>query len=218
RWSNSNAYIEHNRTDNQLWLTLYNGSTQFTTIYVINIETGNQLSIYNFAFAHTCYKFVNNEMLIGGSDGHLYRLYNDNSRYLDNAVSYSTDTRIRGAMTNWSLPFNRKHNKKIYIQLYGASGLTCTVNIYTDDDFDTPVYTKSITLAGGNPLIFEDGQDVIIYTMSSIIGLTVLAERDIQIDKKFNYTSLMFELTNIGGSLGAEFYGIDFSGAITGGG
>jgi hypothetical protein len=155
-------------------------------------------------------------MLIGGADGNLYRLYNDNAKYLDNDVSYDSDTFVRGAMTNWGIPFNRKHNKRIYVQLYGSSGLNATFNVYADEDFDTPVYTKTVDLGGGNPFIFRDGQDVLIYTMDTIIGAPVMADRDVHISKKFNYRSLMFELTGIGGLLGAEFYGVDFTGAIIG--
>ena len=49
-----------------------------------------------------------------------------------------------------------------------------------------------------------------------LISYEPIAERDDKIDKKFNYRELMFELTNIDGPQGAEFYGVDFAGAIIG--
>lgn len=212
RYNNALAYSDYNQIDKQLWLTLFNETTQIPVIYVINMETGGQLSLYEFAFDHTCYKYVNNEMLIGGSDGHLYRLFGKDSRYRDNAVSYSSDTYIRGVMTNWGAPFNRKHNKKIYPHVYGKVGMTATLNIYTDNEYVTPIYTTALSIPGGDAFIFDDGQDVLIYDMEGEIG----AGRVEDIHKKFNYHEVMFEVTNITGALGAEFFGIDFAGPILG--
>lgn len=216
RLTTANCYTEFNKIDNQLWLTLYDSTTQSPLIYVINLETGGQLSIYEFAFGHTCYQFVNGEMLIGGSDGHLYRLFSDNSRYTDNAVSYADDTFVRGPMTNFGAALNRKHNKKIYLHLYGKAGMTATFNVYTDGDYDNPLYTKAISLTGGTRFINPDGKDIYIYDMTFPIGYEPIAERDDKIDKKFNYRELMFELTDIHGAQGAEFYGVEFAGAILG--
>jgi hypothetical protein len=212
RYGNTLAYSEYNQIDKQFWLTLFNSTTQIPVVYVINMETGGQLSLYEFAFDHTCYKFVNNEMLIGGSDGHLYRLFNDNSRYRDNGVSYAADTYIRGVMTNWGIPVNRKHNKKIYPHIYGKVGMTATLNIYTDNDYETPIYTTSLTVPSGDALIFDDGQDVLIYDLDGEIG----SGRVTDIHKKFNYREVMFEITNISGALGGEFFGLDFFGPILG--
>jgi hypothetical protein len=217
RFTAVGCYTEFNKIDNQLWLTLYNDTTQLPVIYVVNLETGGQLSVYEFAFAHTCYTFVNSEMLIGGSDGHLYRLFGDNSKFTDNVVSYSDDTYVTGGMTNFGVPINRKHNKKIYLHIYGKSGMTATFNVYTDGNYDVPYYTKAISLNGGAQWINPDGMDLYIYDMSGMwIGTEPISERDDKIDKKFNYRELMFELTDIDGPQGAEFYGVDFFGAIVG--
>jgi hypothetical protein len=212
RYNNSLAYAEYNQIDKQLWLTLFNSTTQLPVVHVINMETGGQLSLYEFAFDHTCYKYVNNEMLIGGDDGHLYRLFGKYSRYRDNGVSYSSDTYIRGTMTNWGLPINRKHNKKIYPHVYGKAGMTATLNIYTDNEYVNPTYTESLTVSGGDAFIYDDGQDVLIYDMDGEIG----AGRVDDLHKKLNYHEIMWELTDINGPLGGEFYGIDFTVAVLG--
>ncbi len=209
------CYADYNQLDKQLWLTLYNGLVQLPTVYVINIETGGQLSLYEFAFDHTCYKFVNGEMLIGGKDGNLYKLYANSERYKDNAVSYASITYIRGVMTNWGIGLNRKHNKKIYIHCYGQAGMTATLNIYTNGNYATPVYTKSISTTGEGVLIY-DLQDIDIFDMSDPINEEIVAGTEPSIDKKFNYNDVMFEITNIEGARGAEFYGVDFSGAVLG--
>ena len=216
-YTNTYAYVDYNAMDNQLWLTLFNSATQLNEIYVLNMETGGQLSMYEFAFGHTCYKFVNNEMLIGGSDGNLYKLYHENEKYTDNAVAYSTDTFIRGTMTDFGMPFNRKHNKKITLYSYGRAGMTATLNIYTDNDYVTPIYTKAISLTGSRLSIFYDGSSYRIYDMSTmLIGGETIGDQDTRIRSKFNYRELMFELTSIAGGSGAEFYGIEFVSAVIG--
>lgn len=216
KYTNANCYAEYNQIDKQLWMTFYNDTTQFTEIYVINLETGGQLSLYEFAFDHTCYKFVNGEMLIGGSDGHLYRLYAKQRRYKDNAVSYSADTYLRGTMTDWGVGFNRKHNKKIFPHVYGKGGMTATLNIYTDGDYSNVKHTSSLTITGGDVFIYDMQTAPIYDYQTSPIGMENVAERSDFIKKKFNYREVMFELTAIDGAFGADFYGIDFVGAIIG--
>jgi len=215
-YATTNCYAEYNQPDKQLWLTLYSGLTQLPTVYVINLETGGQLSLYQFAFAHTCYKFVNGEMLIGGSDGHLYRLYSSGAHYKDNAVSYKTTTYFRGVMTNWGIGLNRKHNKKIFIHCYGQEGMSATLNIYADGVYGAPIYTTTISVAGEGTFIWED-QVTEIFDDTDYIGIEVVADSAPSIDKKFNYHDVMFEITDIEGARGAEFYGVDFAGALLGG-
>lgn len=94
--------------------------------------------------------------------------------------------------------------------------MTATFNVFTDGDYDNPLYTKAISLTGGTRFINPDGKDIYIYDMTFPIGYEPIAERDDKIDKKFNYRELMFELTDIHGAQGAEFYGVEFSGAILG--
>lgn len=215
--ANLNAYVEHNQIDNQLWLTLFSASTQLPEIYVVNMETGGQLGIYEFAFSHTSYKFANGEMLIGGSDGNLYRLCHDNEKYTDNAVSYSDDTFIRGTMTDFAMPFNRKHNKKITLYCYGKAGMTGTLNIYTDNNYVTPLYTKAIDLSGSRLSIFYDGPSYRIFDMSTMrIGAENIGAQDTRMHAKFNYRELTFEVASIAGASGAEFYGVDFVSAVIG--
>jgi len=76
RYIDSNAYSEYNQIDGQIWLQMYDSdnSEYLTDIYVINLESGGQLSLYEFEFTHTCFKYVNDEMLIGADDGKLYKL------------------------------------------------------------------------------------------------------------------------------------------------
>ena len=216
-YTNTNAYVEYNGMDNQLWFTLFSSGTQLQEIYVLNMETGGQLSMYEFAFAHTSYKYVNNEMLIGGSDGNLYSLNHDSGKYTDNAVSYSTDTFIRGTMTDFATPFNRKHNKKITLYCYGKAGMTGTLNVYTDNDYTSAAFTQAIDLTSGRLSIYYDGPNYRIFDMSTMrIGADAIGDQDTRIRAKFNYRELMFELTSIAGGSGAEFYGMEFVSALLG--
>jgi hypothetical protein len=215
KFATANCFSEYNQTDKQLWMTLYNGLVQSDVVQVINLETGGQFGLYEFKFGHSCYKFVNGEMLIGGNDGNLYRLLAKGTKYEDNAVSYSSDTYFRSVMTNWGMALNRKHNKKLYVHCYGKSGMTATLNVYTNKDYATPIYTTSLTTTGGYALIWEL-QSTDIYDMSAQIGAESVGTSTLAIDKKFNYMDIMVEVTNIDGELGAEFYGFDFNGAILG--
>jgi len=216
KYATSNCYAEYNQLDHQLWLSVYNGTVQQPYVYVVSLDTGKQLSLYKFAFGHTCYKFVNDEMLIGGSDGNLYRLYSGSfRRYDDNSVSYSSDTMFKTAATNWGVPFNRKHNKKFFVHAYGESGMTATVNIYKDGSYFTPIYTGTIAL--GTSDIFIYGDDEPIYGDTGLIAEDRYSENNQSIPCKFNYSEVMVEVTDIDGSNGAEFAGIDFTGAILGG-
>ena len=187
-YGNQYAYAEYNQLDKQLWLTLFNSTTQFPYLYVVNLATGGQISIYEFAFDHTSYKFINDEMLIGGADGNLYKLLSTDSACLDNAVSYATDTKIKGVMTDWGISEHRKHNKYINVHLYGSSTVTATLNIYTNRNYSTAKYTASLSTANTST----------------------------KISKKLNYQEIQFELTSIYGATGVEVLGIDFTGAIIG--
>jgi len=115
-------------------------------------------------------------------------------------------------MTDWGLAFNRKHNKKIAPHIYGKCGMTATLNLYKNSDYNTIFSEDDLTYPAGDVYIYEDGQDVLIYDCSGVIGATIEAP----LKKKFNYDEIMFSLTDIEGAVGAEFYGIDFSGAIIG--
>ena len=215
QYATSDCYAEYNQIDRQLWLTLYDGVLQWPEIYVVSLETGGQLSLYEFAFGHTCYKFVNGEMLIGGSDGHLYRLYGQRDRFTDNLVSYSAKTYVRGAMTDFAAGFNRKHNKQIFPHIYGRSGTTATLNLYTDGDYTNIKHTIALSLASSGEFIWDDRTSFIWGDTGKIFEVGVSAQSEV-VKKKFNYKQLMFELTDIDGKLGVEFYGVDFAGAVIG--
>jgi len=214
RYANSSAYAEYNQLDKQLWLALYDGSDYLPDIYVINLKTGGQLSLYQFKFTHSSFKYSNGEMLIGGSDGNLYKLVDDESTFLDNGVSYANKTSFRSAFVDWKAPFNRKHNKKLECHAYGKGGITANLKLYKDQNylaFDTA--TLPFTTTHGEAYINPDGVSLYIYDMDYYInsfGASTL------VNKKFNYQNIMFEVTDIEGSSGAEFYGMDFVSALIG--
>jgi hypothetical protein len=216
KYSTTNCFADYNQIDNELWLTLYNGSNIHPYVYVINKSTGGSMGRYKFAFAHSCYKYINNEMLIGGADGNLYRQFTTSfPRYDDNAVAYTSSTYFRTACTNWNAPFNRKHNKRLFIHCYGKSGMTATLNLYKDGEYYTPFYTTTITLGSGTQQIYGDTTE--IYGDTGLIASDKYSSTSQSISKKFNYSEIMVEITNISGSSGAEFSGFDFTGAILGG-
>lgn len=184
-FANDYCYAEYNEIDKQLWLAI-------TGAYVIvcNLETGGQLSLYRFASTHTYFKYVNGEMLVCGTDGHLYKLNNTaaGTTCKDGSTSYSTYTYVRGAMTDWGLKEHRKHNKFIKVHLYGPSTVTATLTIYKNKDYSTAIHTASLSTA----------------------------DTSTKISKKFNYQEVMFKLADIYGSAGAEFAGVEFEGAVIG--
>jgi len=219
RYANGSAYSVYNQLDNQLWLQLYDSdaSAYLGHVYVMHLDTGEQVSIYEFMFTSTCFNFVNNEMLIGGADGHLYRLFGKDtsvsSRYKDNGVSYSAKTTLRGAMTNWGYPNNKKHNKKINVNVSARVGMTATLKIFRNRN-NTEYSSDSLSIYGGDGLIYDHGKDVYI---ADLAGVYIFSETsDFRLKKKFNYDEVQFELTDITGVLGAEIYGVDFISAVIG--
>jgi hypothetical protein len=215
-YATTSCYADYNQQDKQIWLTLsYNTELNVPEIYVINLETGGQLSMYDFAFSHSCYKYVNNEMLIGGADGNLYSLYPDEQCYFDNSVAYTTDTFVRGVMTNFGGYFSRVHNKKLYPHLYGKGGATATLKIYKDQEYNTAWLSESLVTTGGDALIYAD-QTTKIFVDTDKIGKEFISGTTEQLDRKFNYREVCFELASVTGPLGAEWHGMDLAGAILG--
>ncbi len=219
RYANNKAYSVYNQIDNQLWLQLYDSdaSAYLGHIYVMHLNTGAQISLYEFMFTSTCFNFVNNEMLIGGADGNLYRLFGKDtsvsSRFKDNGTSYSAKTLLRGAMTNWGFPNNKKHNKKINLNVSARVGMTATLKIFRNRN-NTEYLSNSVSIYGGDGLIYDHGKDVYI---ADLTGVYILSETsDFKIKKRFNYDEVQFELTDIAGVLGAEIYGVDFISATIG--
>lgn len=211
KYSNASAIAEYNQQDNQFWLNLHNGTSYLNYIHVVNMDTGGQLSHYKFKFGHACFKYANGMMLIGGSDGHLYKLLKSDTRFRDNAESYASDTYITGAMSNFGFPKNRKHQKYINPMIEGGCGATATFRLYKDNDYDTVLYTTSLTVPLGNILAY-DMSGVYAYDMTA----PVFGGRIETIHKKFNYHELMWEITNITGSLGVQINGCDFAAAVIG--
>lgn len=215
RHANAYAYSAYNRIDKQLWLTLYDSenSTYLPQVFVISLETGGQLSLYKFAFTHSCYTFVNSEMLIGGTDGHLYRLYPSDSRFYDYATSYASDTFMRTGFVNWNNPFHRKHNKKLNIHVEGRAGFTATLNIYKNRGYAAAIDSISLDLTNGNAWVNPDGLDIYVYDLQ---GVYISAATQWHQWRKFNYDDVMIEITDPASPLGIEIYGIDLASAIIG--
>lgn len=131
KYASSLAFAEFNPFDNQLWLALHSGSAYLNYIYVIDIPQA-RVSKFQFAFTHSCFKYVDNKMLIGGIDGNLYQLSTDNTNYLDNSVSYATNTFFATADTDWGLPLNDKITKKLHIKCHAATAPSGNVKLYKD--------------------------------------------------------------------------------------
>ena len=211
KYANSFAISEYNQQDNQFWLNLHDGADYFNYIHVLNMDTGGQLSHYKFVFGHSCFKYVNGEMLIGGVDGNLYRLLKADTRFRDNGVSYSDDTYIQGIMTNFGLTKNRKHNKYIKVYFDGGCGATATLSLYSNNDYNNAIYSIDLAVPMGNVLA-HDMNKVYAHDLTA----PVWGGRLETIHKKFNYHELMFSVAAISGSLGAQIDGLSFTGAIIG--
>jgi len=200
----ASAYAEYNQIDNQLWLTLSDN------IYVINLATGGQLSLYDFTFTHSSYKYVNDKMLIGGSDGNLYRMVDDESVFKDNGVVYKAN--LRSSYFDLGIPFKHKHNKKIYLKISGQRGVDGTLGLYKDQSYSS---FEDITIdinTVDNVFIYDARED--IYDSRAAIGIA--SESDILLKKKFNYREIMFSLYDLYGAGGVEVQGLSFISAVIG--
>ena len=213
QYADPSAYSDYYKTDKQLWLTLYDAdnSVYLGDIYVINMDAGGQLSLYEFNFGHTCYKYVDGEMLIGGSDGHLYRLDDTETVFKDDGVSYSDSTVIRTAFTDFGMGFLKKHTKEIGVRAAAKAGGTATINLYIDRKYKV-AKSLSLTLPAGDAYIFDDGQGVYIYDMTTpIYGSGLFSFKH-----KITWKSLMVEIKSISGLKGFEIFGIDTQNALVG--
>jgi len=210
--ANSAAYATYNPIDRQLWLTLStDGSVLFTDhLYVINLETGGQLSLYQFKFAHSCYTYENEKMLIGGEDGNLYELDDTGYVFTDNSVSYSDDTYMKSAYTDWDMPDNWKHNKQLHIYLTASSGATANLNVYTNYSY-APNSTTAITATSLWEEIADYTDEVYDYSLP-----IYNSELNNDLKKKFSYKSIMWGLDSINAAYGVEVLGVDFKTAILG--
>jgi hypothetical protein len=213
RYSNATAYAAYNPIDKQLWLSLStNGSTTYLSdIYVSNLETGGQISKYNFKFSHTCFEYVNGWMLIGGADGNLYKLDDTNTVFSDNAVSYSDETFVRSGFVDWGTSEYTKHNKRIFLDVAGSGGTSFTFDVYKDNTFDSIL--KLSVSSGSSWTPIYDYQTIAINGETGAIGQNI---QDIEYRKKFNYKTLMVRFSDMAGTYGTEILGASFKSALIG--
>ena len=214
RYADSTAYAAFNQIDNQLWLSLSTdgGTTYLDYIYVQNLDVNGLVSLYKFAFSHTCFAYVNGEMLIGGADGHLYKLDDTNTVFTDNSVAYSHDTYFRGAYTDWGLANNNKHNKKIQIRATTeASTLTAKLKIFRDGQYQA-FRQIAVSTAPSYPYVY--GSDIYVYDMQDMPIFTYVTEYTTK--NKFNYKKLMYELREISVTSKTDIKGVEFTSAVIG--
>ena len=212
--ADTHAYAEYNETDNQLWLQLYDTtmSMYFTYLYVINLASGGQLSEYQFAFTSTCFKWCDGTMLIGGADGHLYRLRGDENSFDDAGVAYPNSDFLKSAFVNLTLPFNRKHNKKVNLKIDGLAGTSGNLDIYTNRNY-SPAITIPFELPLGAAYIHDQGQ--YLYIGDCDIGMGT-SGGDFSFRRRFNWREIMWGLSGLSAPLGVEVYGLDLMFAIIG--
>ena len=181
-------------------------------IYVVNLETGGQTSLYKFGFGHSCLNYVNGEMLIGGVDGHLYKLDNTNTIFEDNEVSYDDDTYLKTSFEDWGLPNNWKHNKKCVVKMSGDGTVTANLKVYKNESIE-PTYTIVLSTIDSWGTVYSYTATK-VYTLSGrLIGQL---NSVIETKKKFSYRSVMLGLENISGNVGIEVLGFDLKTAIIG--
>jgi len=165
-------------------------------LYSVNLETGGQLSLYEFEFQHSCFAYVNGQVLIGGADGHLYELDGNNTTFLDNEVDFSDNCYMRTSFEDWDLPSNWKHNKAVVLKMTGGTDTTTNLRIYKNDNFVDAITIPISFLTSPWGEIF-DYSALEIYDANVEIGVT---SQTIQHKKKkFNYRTVMIGIENIFG-------------------
>ena len=214
RYANATGYAAYNQLDNQLWLSLSTdaSTTYLDYIYVSNLDANGLVSTYKFAFGHTCFAFANGEMLIGGTDGNLYKLDNTNTVFTDNSASYVNDTYFKSSYTDWGLPNNRKHNKRVQVRATtAATTMTGTLKLFRDGQ-ETAFKTLSISTAPSFPFVYDCRVDV--YDMT---GMPLFADvKEYRARSHFNYRKLMYAIRDINVSSKVDIKGVDFTSAIIG--
>jgi len=214
RYANATAYTAYNPIDNQLWLALSTdgGTTYLDYIYVQNLDTNGVVSLYQFEFSHTCFSSVNGEMLIGGADGNLYKLDNTNTVFTDNSVTYSDNAYFRGAYTDWGLPNNKKHNKRVHIRsTTSASSFTATLKLFRDGQ---KVAFRGVDVSTTPSYPYVYGSGIEVYDMKNMPIFSEVTEYDER--EKFNYKKLMYELREISVSAKIDISGVEFTSAVIG--
>lgn len=213
RYANASSYAEYNELDGQYWLGFCNAVTasDLAQVYVLD-KTFGLLSKYQFAFTHSCFVYVNGEMLIGGANGNLYKLVSDQSTFYDDHVSYDDYTFFTTAFTDWQSPNNKKHNKKINVRLSARCGMSGNLKIYLDRDALTPFATISLLDSAGDVDIADLSVDI-----SELTGWEVgSVDSTTNLSYKFTYDSIMMKLTDISTCLGCDIFGIDLKAAALG--
>lgn len=182
------AKTAYNLVDDELWMV--NGA-QSAYVEVLSVGTGGQYTRYYFGdrFLVTGLYFNETEMLVGASDGYLYRYNSDANSYRDNGTDY--DTHIKSGVVDFGLPGVGKYNKEITIDVWAPLGFSADFDIYKYPGAEH-VHDVSIAMTGG---IYDP-----------------ITERN-----RFNYNSLWWELTNIqGNGSSVELSGVIFKSAIVG--
>jgi len=213
KYASSLAYAGYNGIDNQLWLTLHDGTNYSSSIYVINLDAGNLMSKYKFAFTATSYCWAGGVMLIGGADGHLYKLSRtEDINYEDNAVSYASDTNLKTAYTNFGMPHNYKHCKAINIRMDAPNGVDCDFRLYKNNE-DSYFYTTDIDVSSHDVYIYD--ADMYIYIADWDIYPSDIAST-FTFKKRFNFMNIQTEWANIASDGPVEIYGVNFKAALKG--
>ena len=211
--ANTSCYAGYNGHDNQLWLTLYDGSKQEDLVRVINLNAGGLYSTYRFAFGHSCYQWGGGMMLIGGTDGKLYKLNTTEAfNYEDAGTSYASDTYMRTAYTNFGLPFNRKHAKRVRLSLDAPNGMEGHLRFFRDLNmahFDEDTLSISAT-----DMYIYDATMEVYDANFYIYGSRTSGEFVFR--KRFNFMDLMIELGDLEGNQGVEFFGVEVGCAVKG--
>jgi len=216
RYANATAYTAYSPIDNQLWLALSTdaSTTYLDYIYVSNLDANGIISLYQFEFTHTCFGYANGEMLIGGADGNLYKLDNTNTVFTDNEVSYADNTYLRSSYTDWGLPDNNKHNKRVHLRATSeATSLTANLKLFRNGQYQA-FLVHPISATPSYPKVNNGGIGIYVYDMKNMPIGTYVTEYVVK--KKFNYKKLMYELRDISVSTQTDIKGIDFTSAVIG--
>lgn len=216
RCTNEYSYAVYNPQDGQYWLAAYNtaDSEYYNYLYVLDVNLGT-LSKYRFAHGHAALAYADSQLLIAGTDGHLYYLVADRSTYQDNSVSYADYSYVKLAMTDWDLPFNKKLLKGLSLDLSPRLGLSANLNIFIDRNVSDSVGTIALSAQVGDADIAMDGNIDIAELDGWDIGATG-ADTELTFPWQLTYRAIQFSLTDVSTAGGLDFYGIRLTQALLG--
>jgi hypothetical protein len=155
-------------------------------------------------------------MLIGGTDGNLYKLDTTDTAFTDNGISYASDTYIRSGFYDFGLPFQRKHNKQVAIEIGSGLGFTATLSLYKNLDY-TAFYTTTLDNDDLYSCFVTDMGYLYLSDMTDYL-IQETPDTDYTLaTNRFNFQTLMWGLSDIYGANGVEIKGLTFRTAIIGG-